>query len=274
MLDAIARRVLDAIARRVAAQADDAPRHIIVRGSDYVSPEKARDGLPIPPRSLWGSGAPTIDAYLDQGLDHYQGMRSILDRNGLVAAGAKILDFGCGAGRTLRMWGNAPGAELWGCDINGEQIRWCRANLQPFRFFQSTVVPHLPIEDNTFDLIYAGSVFTHISDLIDHWLLELRRVIRQGGLLFATIHDENTWRLVKAGRGTALEPALHSHPEGAKPALDADFVSFGLGPASNTFFRRDYFAALAGQFFDVLEVAPEARGYQTAFMLRKPSAPA
>jgi SAM-dependent methyltransferase len=44
----------------------------------------------------------------------------------------------------------------------------------------------LPREDGSFDLIYAFSVFTHISDAWSAWLLELHRLLAPGGLLVAS----------------------------------------------------------------------------------------
>jgi ubiquinone/menaquinone biosynthesis C-methylase UbiE len=47
----------------------------------------------------------------------------------------------------------------------------------------NTILPHLPFEDRSFDVVYAGSVFTHIDDLAQTWFLELRRVLHAGGML-------------------------------------------------------------------------------------------
>jgi SAM-dependent methyltransferase len=63
----------------------------------------------------------------------------------------------------------------------------------PCRYFcTTTTAPHLPFEDGYFDLIYAGSVFTHIADLADAWFLELKRIVRPGGRLYITVHDKHT----------------------------------------------------------------------------------
>jgi SAM-dependent methyltransferase len=48
----------------------------------------------------------------------------------------------------------------------------------------------LPLEGGSFDLIWAISVFTHITDEWSAWLLELHRLLREDGLLIATFHDE------------------------------------------------------------------------------------
>lgn len=103
--------------------------------------------------------------------------------------GAKVLDFGAGAGRTLRQFGAEAqvAAEFWACDIDRDSITWMEANLcPPFRVFQNDPKPPLPFADATLDIIYSVSVFTHLADTWSAWLLELHRVLKPGGWLLAT----------------------------------------------------------------------------------------
>jgi SAM-dependent methyltransferase len=103
-----------------------------------------------------------------------------------------VLDFGCGAGRTLRHFlAEAETAEVWGCDIDGESVEWLEANLSPpLHVFRNGLEPPLPQPDESFDLIWAVSVFTHLVESWSSWLLELRRVLKPGGLLVATFMGE------------------------------------------------------------------------------------
>jgi ubiquinone/menaquinone biosynthesis C-methylase UbiE len=83
-------------------------------------------------------------------------------------------------------------AEFWGADISAEHILWANRHLRPpFRFVTTTTLPHLPFADCYF-MIYAGSVFTHIADLAEAWLLEIRRVLAPGGRAYLTFHDSHT----------------------------------------------------------------------------------
>jgi len=102
----------------------------------------------------------------------------------------RILDFGCGAGRTLRHFvSEAEAGEFHGCDIDGPSITWLAENLSPpLHVFRNEEAPPLPLDSSSFDLVWAISVFTHITDRWASWLLELHRILRDGGLLFATIH--------------------------------------------------------------------------------------
>jgi SAM-dependent methyltransferase len=116
-------------------------------------------------------------------------------------AGKRVLDFGCGAGRTLRHFlDDAAGAEFYGCDIDGPSIDWLREHFSPpFHVFQTGELPSLPQEDGFFDLVYAFSVFTHLSDEWAGWLLELHRVLKPDGLLFATFLSRPHWEEMGQG---------------------------------------------------------------------------
>jgi len=52
-------------------------------------------------------------------------------------------------------------------------------------------VPPLPFPDGTFDLIYAISVFTHITTHWAGWLLELHGLLRPEGVFIATFHGRS-----------------------------------------------------------------------------------
>ncbi len=107
--------------------------------------------------------------------------------------GRRALDFGCGAGRVLRHFRSEAGtAEFWGCDIDAASIAWLNANAcPPFHAFVVEEAPGLPAEDDYFDLAWAMSVFTHLTDHWAGWLLELHRVLKPGGRVIATFLGSN-----------------------------------------------------------------------------------
>ena len=99
-----------------------------------------------------------------------------------------ILEFGCGSARLLRLLRCIPNARLLGTDINPVCIDWCRENVPGIEFHQNQKQPPLKFaKDSSIDLIFASSVFTHISlKLQSLWLEELHRILRPGGIfLFA-----------------------------------------------------------------------------------------
>src|SRR5215207_4960131 len=78
--------------------------------------------------------------------------------------GKSVLDFGCGAGRTLRHFlTEAETAEFWGCDIDSDSVEWLDRTLcPPLHVFRNETDPPLPLPDRSLDLIWAISVFSHL----------------------------------------------------------------------------------------------------------------
>jgi SAM-dependent methyltransferase len=158
---------------------------------------------PLPPEELASRVGPPIG--LDGSYEDYEAVgRQLRDvvlsclPSDWAWPGKRVLDFGCGAGRTLRHFvPEAAVAEFWGCDIDVESIEWLNANLSPpVRGFVNDERPPLPHPDNSFDLIYAFSVFTHITDQWSSWLLEIHRLLSSEGLLVATFLGKGMSELI------------------------------------------------------------------------------
>ncbi|HEX2023086.1 MAG TPA: class I SAM-dependent methyltransferase [Acidimicrobiales bacterium] len=155
------------------------------------------DSLPLPPRRLVhrvgcprGTPGP-LDLYVARGREVRDAIVEALPP-GWSFEGRRALDFGCGAGRVLRHFlDEASTAELWGCDIHRPSIEWLAAHLcPPLHAFHHGDSPPLDQPDASFDLAWALSVFTHITDTWSAWLLELHRVLRPDGLLLVTFMGE------------------------------------------------------------------------------------
>jgi SAM-dependent methyltransferase len=128
------------------------------------------------------------DVFEDRGLEQWGLIKSLMPGAASVS-GMRILDFGCGVGRILRAAvSQNPDAEYWGCDIDEPSVTWLARDLgQRARVFQSDAWPPLAAADGYFDLAYAFSVFTHLTDSWSAWLVELHRVLKQDGILIATV---------------------------------------------------------------------------------------
>ena len=242
--------------------------------------------LPIPPLDLRIHRylGPAAEAYLATGKMYVAKMTDILEASGVSAHGEdRVLDFGCGDGMMLRHFREtAERGEVWGVDINGTEMVWCQQHLSPpFKFATTTSFPHLPFEDGYFDLVYSFSVFTHICDLAEAWLLELKRIVRRDGVLYLTIHDNHTVDLVlDESRGEAFYQQLHD-AEKVLPFRDSEFAMFTINrvPGGGIDFERrqaqvfydiDYIRQHWGNYLKILSITQEAYGYQTAIVLQKP----
>jgi cyclopropane fatty-acyl-phospholipid synthase-like methyltransferase len=100
-----------------------------------------------------------------------------------------VLDFGCGCGRTLQwLAASVDDAALYGTDIDEEAIDWCAKSVLGASFAVNAGRPPLAYPDASFDLVYAVSVFTHLTESLQlDWLSELRRVTAPGGLVVVTV---------------------------------------------------------------------------------------
>jgi ubiquinone/menaquinone biosynthesis C-methylase UbiE len=152
----------------------------------------APDGFPIPPPEFHAivSGTDGLDAdeFLRVGKSCSDGIRAVLaNQNVDLKELHSILDFGCGCGRVIRNFHDLSGPQLFGTDYDSKLVNWCRRNL-PFASFElNGLAPPLVFPDSSFDLIYAYSVFTHLSETLQsRWLTEFHRVLRPGGYLIIT----------------------------------------------------------------------------------------
>ena len=135
---------------------------------------------------------------------------AFLDGLGLLAAGHRILDVGCGAGALVPELARrlGPDGAYVGFDVHVPSIRWCRrafASDARFRFEVADVASpygrpqgppalryRFPAEDASCDLVIAKSVFTHLLPAeAAHYLSETRRVLKPGstGVLTAFLFD-------------------------------------------------------------------------------------
>ncbi len=106
----------------------------------------------------------------------------------------RALDFGCSSGRVVRVLAAAyPNVEWHGCDPIPDAIEWASANLPGIEFRLSPERPPLPYDDESFDAVFAISIWSHFAEqaALD-WFAEMRRIIRPGGRLLATTHGEQT----------------------------------------------------------------------------------
>ena len=153
----------------------------------------APDGLPLPPPHLRVRVAGNTDVaeFLERGRLMEEAMRAALGRAGApLASHQAILDFGCGCGRVLRRWRGLD-AYVCGTDLSGPAVKWCQAHLPFVEVGVNGLEPPLNYDDESFDLIYAISVFTHLPVATQlAWRDELRRVLRPGGHLLLTLHGD------------------------------------------------------------------------------------
>lgn len=105
----------------------------------------------------------------------------------------KILDFGGGWGRISRFFFRDTNANfIWIADCLADSIYWLNATGNPCNIIKNEPRPPIADLDTKFDLIYAFSVFSHLSeDYFLSWIEYLLDLLRPGGhLVFTTRGNE------------------------------------------------------------------------------------
>lgn len=179
---------------RIAGPAFRLYERLLARRSSDL-PERGNDGLPLPPAHLQvlvaGTASPRFE---EKGASAAASIREIVSRTGGdIGECSAVLDFGVGCGRIARHWARVAGPELHACDYNQVLVRWCQENLPFLRTVKNELEPPLPYAEETFDLVYAYSVFTHLTELLQHrWMSELVRVLEPGGRIVFSTHGDAT----------------------------------------------------------------------------------
>ncbi len=112
-------------------------------------------------------------------LDNY---RIILDSD------THVLDFGCGWGRYTRfMLRYAHPDNIFGFDVDTDMIERCKKTFGCCNFITVKSFPPSPVRDGLFNIIFAYSVFSHLSEAAANaWIQEFARITRPGGIVFLT----------------------------------------------------------------------------------------
>ena len=152
-----------------------------------------------------------------------------------VRAGERVLDLGCGAGRFLAAL-SAAGADPVGVEIAEEALERARrvAPIAEVRLLAPD--GSIPLEHASVDLVWCSEVLEHVADGA-HLLQEVRRVLRPGGRLLATVpfHGRLKGMLIALTRFEA-----HFDPQGqhlrfyTRRSLADALRAAGLEPVSLT----------------------------------------
>lgn len=124
-------------------------------------------------------------------------------------AGRRVLDLGCGGGRTSP-WLHALAAEYIGLDYSAKMIRTCRARYPDITFTQGDATNLASFGDARFDFVlfsYNGiDTMSHERRL--EVLAEVHRVLRDDGLFAFSSHSIDFRNIVTAfDRSAPLTPA-------------------------------------------------------------------
>jgi len=134
----------------------------------------------------------------------------------------EILDLPCGHGRVLRWLRAEYGyANITACDLDRDGVDFCAKEFGATPVYSQPDLGQLPF-DRQFDLIWVGSLLTHLPQ--ERWLAALDSFIRwtkECGVLIFSTQGRTVPSLLARGRRNIAENIN-------KPALLADFARHGF----------------------------------------------
>ena len=240
---------------------------------------------PLPPERLRTLvGGPLENGFLEGGASAFRLINRLTrDADRPLTELSSVLDFGCGCGRVLRYFlPHADRIECTGTDVDTNMIEWDRGNFPFGEFVVQRSTPPVALEDRRFDLIYAISIFSHLTEA-DHlaWLRELRRLLRPNGLLIATVHGRHALRAASTeAEKLAVLQVSGAELATAAASLDDRHYAFIKQPLSHldpdhygiTFLDDAYVARHWSELFDVVSYTEAALdAWQDAVVLRRAS---
>jgi SAM-dependent methyltransferase len=152
-------------------------------------------GFAVPPAALAYDAYNHVNwqEYHDSGILHARLIADLI-REHLAADPLRICEWGCGPGRVIRHLRGALAdrtVELFGADYNPASVAWCQTHLTGAEFRHNGLDPPLPFGAGAMDVLYAISVFTHLSaEGHCRWIEEVFRVIRPSGIVIFTTHGD------------------------------------------------------------------------------------
>ena len=174
------------------------PRLLIKRLLLWLAPTHRSRAIPGVPGRVHRHDVMLYDASEESVLNYLRAGASAVENIELALAEAgrtfsdiqSLLDFGCGHGRILRLLQqHVPPHRITGCDVDAEAVWFCSAEFGVKPLVSSWDLRKIRLK--TYDLIWSGSVFTHLDEenceiLIGH----LGRALRPGGIVIFSAHGQ------------------------------------------------------------------------------------
>jgi 2-polyprenyl-6-hydroxyphenyl methylase/3-demethylubiquinone-9 3-methyltransferase len=136
----------------------------------------------------------------------------------------RALDLGAGAGEFTAELSQAAGTAV-GVEVAEAALRRARASYPGLDFRLAPIDGPLPLQDESFDLVWASEVIEHVADTA-LWLSEVRRVLAPGGRLLLSTPSHGRLRVVLGGIERFSEPLgdhLHLYTRRSLQTLLGEF---------------------------------------------------
>ena len=166
--------------------------YLSIRESDVIRTISRNEQMPAADASVYfAAGRSALDCI---GLCLQAARKSISDVK-------RILDLPCGHGRILRYLKAAfPEAEITACDILRDGVDFCAKNFDAIPVYSEDDPIKIPLKHDCFDLIWVGSLFTHLdAGLWSRFLRVFRTFLHPSGVLVFSTHGYDAYRRMVTG---------------------------------------------------------------------------
>ena len=165
---------------------------------------------PVHPRDtmLFDDGEERLRQYVAAGLSAKEAVGKCLDSAGKSWSDVgRFLDFGCGFGRVLRhLLLEMAGAEIIVTDLEEEAVSFCHQAFDVEGKLSSTDLDTFDL--GRFDLIWSGSVITHLSaEDGDAMMGFLRRSLEEDGIAVFSFHGQHALEFLPTHYGLEVAKA-------------------------------------------------------------------
>ena len=236
-------------------------------------------GSDAAPRSFQRSGAVDWRRFLQA-----------LERCGVVAERANLIELGSACGRVLRYFGRyAATGTFTGLEIDPESAAWCREKLSFARFLHVQPAGPSGLRAGAYDAVIVPDLFERLVPAAQlAWIDEAARLVRPGGALVVSYFGARVverWVGGEAPGGSpkpetlqedlprlreegalyfVLPPCMSAHPENVDWARHEDASQLGV-----TFLTREFIERAWTRSFELLEILEAPDGWQDYAILRR-----
>lgn len=246
--------------------------NLLSRLKDYVDYNGLR--LPLPKGRLCTKEFRNNEFYIESAKNE---VNKLIKHTGLNEK-MTILDIGSGQGRlAIGLLALLPKIhKYYGVDVSSSSIDWCKRNISDlhpnFKFVLTDIYNErynkfgvsfckpvqLPFADNSFEVVFLYSVFTHMrSDDIIAYLADIKRVLRPRGKSLFTVF---------------VELECEDEEENPKGYLK-EFGEYAAIPLHVVRFKKDYFDSMilsSGLNIDFFEYRAEEVTKQSIYVVQAP----
>lgn len=216
------------------------------------------------------TGPNTASAYSFGGATHAYRLAEVAYNltDSLFDHRTSIVDWGCGAGRLTQHFAHWWPNRVSGIDVDPVNVEWFKSNIPHVPIIKIPWTPPTNLPEGTADLVFAYSVFSHISlAKLDGWLIEMRRHMKPNACALVTTLGPVAMAFRRFGadffeslsKVGYIEMRNSGQLDDVRPSED-DYLNIVF---SEEFARRKF-----SKYFDVIGYA-RGLGPQDVWVLRK-----